>query len=240
MNSARFKGLRALAAVLAAAALACGGDLTLPDPSGAGLQLTKVGGDGQTGAVGAVLPEPIVVRVRTESGQPVAGREIAFLFPEGESGGVDPDTAVTNSDGDALTRWELGPETGERVLDARVVTETADGPTIRFLADAVAASPDTARALSATSQPGRRGQTLPDPLVVAVVDRFGNPVSGFEVQWAVEAGDGEISASVTPTDGNGTASVTWTLGGRIGIQRVSATVAGATGSPVTFSATVLF
>ena len=47
------------------------------------------------GAATAVLPEPIVVRVRTESGQPVAGREIAFLFPEGESGGVDPDTAVT-------------------------------------------------------------------------------------------------------------------------------------------------
>ena len=34
---------------LAVAAAACGGDLTLPDPSGAGFELDKVSGDGQTG-----------------------------------------------------------------------------------------------------------------------------------------------------------------------------------------------
>ena len=240
MNTVPFKGIRALAAALGAAAMACGGDLTLPDPSGAGLVLSKARGDGQTGAVGAVLPDPVVVRVRTESGQSVAGREIAFLFPAGEEGSVDPDTAVTNSEGEALTRWVLGPDTGERSLDARVVTEAGDGPSIRFVASAVAAEPDTIRALSPTAQPGRRGETLSEPLTVAVVDRFGNPVAGFEVQWEVVSGDGEISATATPTDASGVASVTWTLGGRIGIQRVTATVPGATGSPLTFSATVLF
>ncbi|HEU5040415.1 MAG TPA: Ig-like domain-containing protein [Gemmatimonadales bacterium] len=240
MATIHYRRLRPLAAALAAAAIACGGDLTLPDSSGAGLDLSKVRGDGQTGAVGEALADPVVVRVLTEGGQPVAGRKVAFLLPEGESGAVDPDTAVTNGSGEALSHWVLGPETGEHALDARIVTEAADGPTTRFLASAVAGPPDTLRAVSPLFQPGRRGQTLTDPLVVAVVDRFGNPVAGFEVAWEVTAGDGELSATRTPTDGSGEASVIWTLGGGIGVQKVSASVTGAAGSPVTFSATVLF
>ena len=234
-----FRRLRPLAAVLVAAATACGGDLTLPDPSGAGLDLSKVRGDGQTGPVGEALPDPIVVRVRTGD-TPVAGREIAFVLPEGATGSVDPDTAVTNSAGEALTRWILGPETGEHTLEARLVTETSPPPPAQFVASAVAAGPDTLRAVSPLFQPGRRGQALDDPLVVAVTDRFGNPVAGYPVAWAVTVGEGELSATETSTDEAGNTSVRWTLGGGIGVQKVTATVPGATGSPVTFSATVLF
>ena len=94
------------------------------------------------------------------------------------------------------------------------------------------------RAVSALFQPGRRGQTLHRaPRGRAGADRFGNPVpgcrrrvaawwrAGVEVSWAE-------TLSGPPT---GSASVTWTLGGGIGVQKVTATVPGATGSPVTFS-----
>lgn len=240
MTTTLFRRLRPLAVVLAAAALGCGGDLTLPDSSGAGLDLSKVRGDGQTGPVGEALPEPLVVRVAAEDGRPVAGRRVVFALPEGESGRLDPDTAVTNASGEALARWVLGPVPGEHEAEARLVTETTEAPTARFQASAVPAGPDTLRAISPLFQPGRRGRTLEDPLVVIVVDRFGNPVAGVGVAWKVTAGDGEVSANETPTAADGTASVIWTLGARIGVQKVSASVKGATGSPVTFSATVLF
>ncbi|HYC33185.1 MAG TPA: Ig-like domain-containing protein [Gemmatimonadales bacterium] len=239
MKTTPLRYLRPLAAALTAVAIACGGDLTLPDPSGSEMDLSKVRGDGQEGPVGEALPEPLVVRVET-GGLPVAGRQIAFVVPEGESGHADPDTATTNSDGEALTTWVLGPTTGAHELEARLVTEVPGGPSLLFQASAVAAGPDTLRPLSPLFQPGRRGQTLDDPLVVAVVDRFGNPVADYPVAWRVTAGQGALSAEETPTDGTGIATVIWTLGGGIGVQKVTATVPGATGSPVTFSATVLF
>ena len=240
MRTPFLRRLRPFAAVLSAAVLACGGDLTLPDSSGAGLDLAKVAGDGQTGPVGEALPEPLVVRVSASSGQPVAGRKVAYLLSEGASGRLDPDTAVTNSAGEALARWVLGPEPGSHSVVARLVTEVVEAPAATFEASATAAGPDTLRALSPLFQPGRRGETLPDPLVVIVLDRFGNPVPDVEVAWQETAGDGEVSANETLTGADGTASVLWTLGGRIGVQKVTASVPGVTGSPVTFSATVLF
>jgi hypothetical protein len=240
MISTCYRRLRPFAAALSAAAIACGGDLTLPDSSGAGLDLSKVGGDSQVGPVGEALPDPLVVRVVTVGGQPVAGQEVAFVLPEGETGRLDPDTAVTNSAGEALARWVLGSEPGDYQVEARLVSELTDPPAQLFQASAVPADPDTLRALSPLLQPGRRGETLDDPLVVLVLDRFGNPVSGVEVEWKETAGQGTLSAERTPTGADGTASVFWTLGGRIGLQKVTASVPGATGSPLTFSATVLF
>jgi Bacterial Ig-like domain (group 1) len=232
--------LRSLAVVFTAAVTACGGDLTLPDTSGAGLELSKVGGDNQTGAVGEALPDPLVVKVVASGGQPVAGRAVAFILPEGESGRLEPDTAITNNSGEALSQWVLGTEPGEHQVEARLVSDLAEPPAALFEASAIPAAPDTIRALSALLQPGRRGETLERPLIVVVVDRFGNPVSGIEVTWEVTAGEGSTSVPTTPTGVDGTASVLWTLGGRIGVHKATASVPGITGSPVTFSATVLF
>ena len=229
----------ALAAALLVAA-ACGGDLTLPDPTGAGFTLAKVGGDGQTGTVGEELPLPVVVRVLSGTGKPVVGQNVLFSLPEGETGKVTPAAAQTNADGEATARWELGTVPGEHALEARLPSVGTEAEREVFAASAKAASPDTVRAVSALFQPGRRGQTLEAPLVVALVDRFGNPVPDTAVEWRVVAGGGQVSADETRSAADGTASVSWTLGGGIGVQKVTATVAGATGSPVTFSATVLF
>jgi hypothetical protein len=81
---------------------------------------------------------------------------------------------------------------------------------------------------------------LLDPLVVRIADRYGNPVPGAVVGWTVTAGEGEVSAAETTTTPDGLTQVEWTLGDRIGVQKVAASVPGAQGSPVTFTATVLF
>jgi hypothetical protein len=218
----------------------CGGDLTLPGAGAAGVDLAVVDGNKQVGTVGEPLPRPLVVRVATDADEPVKGRRVAFIASESD-GHFDPEEAETDSDGEAHTTWVLGTATGPYTGEAQLVT-SGDSvlATTPIEAAAVAGDPDTLRALTALNRTGRRNQTLPDPLVVLAVDRFGNPVEDVEVRWEVVSGGGEVSEEEARTDAEGVSSVIWTLGGGIGLQRVTAKVGGAEGSPVTFTATVLF
>ncbi len=227
--------------VALAAVLGCGGGLTLPDSSGTGIGLSIVDGRTQTGTVGEPLPSSVVVEVATESGQPIGGRRVAFVLSDTSAGTIDPDTAVTNSAGLASARWVLGTTPGTYQGEARLVTtDSTAPPAIPFDASAHAGPPDTVRAAGPQNQPGRRDHELDNPLVVAVVDRFGNPVPDAAVHWSVTSGGGSLSAEETTTGADGTTSVVWTLGSGIGLQKAAATVDGATGSPVTFTAAVLF
>ena len=232
---------RSLSAALVIAAVACGGDLVLPGGPAESLALSIIMGNDQTGAVGERLPEPLIVRLETDAGLPVAGRAVAFVPAVGDvETQLEPDTAVTNSRGEALARWTLGTQPGEYAVEARVITAEGGAPVATFAASAVPGEPDTLRAVSPLSQPGRREETLPDPLVVIVVDRFGNPVSGVEVRWEVESGRGEVSEDESLTGPGGTTAVFWTLGDKPGVQQVAAKVSGLIGSPVIFTAVVLF
>jgi hypothetical protein len=227
--------------VALAALLGCGGDLTLPASSGTGVDLSIVAGRTQTGTVGEPLPSSVIVEVVTDGGQPIGGRRVAFVLSDTSAGTIDPDTGVTNSEGRASAQWVLGRKPGEYQGEARLVTtDSTQPPAIPFAATARAGAPDTIRAVSPQSQPGRRDHQLDDPLVVAVADRFGNPVPEVTVHWTVTSGGGSLSAEETATGADGTTSVVWTLGSGIGLQKAAATVDGATGSPVTFTAAVLF
>jgi len=221
--------------------LGCGADLTLPGSTAPGLAVAVVQGDGQVGTVGQELPDPVVVEVKTDGGQAIPDRRVAFVAAPGAGAGFDPDTAVTDSQGRALTRWVLGTAVGVYTAEARLVPDGESAlPTVPLQATADPGSPDTVRAIGPTIQPGQRGEALPEPLAVLAVDRFGNPVAGAEVKWEASSGNGELSAETTLTGADGTTSVIWTLGNRVGVQRATAKVEHADGSPVTFSATVLF
>jgi hypothetical protein len=80
--------------------------------------------------------------------------------------------------------------------------------------------------------------TLPNPLVVKVLDTAGNPVSGTTVNFSVTAGGGSVSPASAVTDANGQTSTTLTLGTAVGNNIIHAT-AGSIGS-VDFSATALY
>jgi hypothetical protein len=231
---------RAPVFLLSIAVAGCGGDLTLPSPSGEGVDFAIVDGDDQVGTVGEQLPEPLVVSVQA-GGTPVRDYEVAFSIV-GDRAGVtlEPDTAVTGVDGRAVAHVVLGPEAGSYQIEATlVVADLQPPPTAIFEASAVAAEPDTLRADSPVTQPGRREEQPPDPPAVLVVDRFGNPVPGAVVRWDVTAGGGAVSGGET-ADAGGRAVATWTLGDGVGVQKLTARVDGADGSPVTFMAVVLF
>jgi Big-like domain-containing protein len=239
---------RALAArralvFLLAGAIGCAGDVLLPDPAGGGggpVALSKVTGDEQTGTVGELLDSALVVKV-VSGDQPVQGRQVAFGFTEDPAPGtIIPDTATTNSEGKATAQWTLGTTPGDHLVVARLVGDETATQIAEFRAAAEAGPPDTLRAASVQAQPGRRKQPVATAPLVRVVDRYGNPVSNVSVAWQVIAGQGEVDAPITVTGADGKATVVWTLGNRILTQKLTAAIGSVSGSPITFTATVLF
>lgn len=89
---------------------------------------------------------------------------------------------------------------------------------------------------SGDAQTGTAGQALPSALRI-VVTRDGTPEPDVAVTWSAAAGG--IGPSPDQTDANGESTSLWVLGDQAGPQSASASVTGATGSPVTFTATAL-
>lgn len=79
------------------------------------------------------------------------------------------------------------------------------------------------------------GQVLPKVLRVKVT-QDGTPVPGIVVNFG---GTGSFGTPVDTTDGLGIATSTWTLSILAGPHSATATVAGAVGSPVTYTATAV-
>jgi hypothetical protein len=242
-SSASWRLPAAAGAAIAGAALfaACGSDLVLPPtgPGGGGggggalVRVTPVAGDGQRGTVGQPLADSLVVRVVGAGGAPLAGRRVAF---EGTSAGdLAPDTARTDAEGRASARWVLGTVAGSQTAVAKV-TDTTATPA-NFAAEALPGAASAIAGAGGDGQRASRSTTLPDPLVVKVTDRFGNPVAGVDVSWRVTRGGGSLSDAHTTTGDDGRASVRWTLG-ESGRQQVSASASRLSGSPVQFSATI--
>lgn len=90
--------------------------------------------------------------------------------------------------------------------------------------------------VTGNNQTDEPGGTLPVSPTVQVVED-GQPVQGQTVSWSVTSGGGSISATASTTDSNGRTSVSWTLGPNEGANTIEASVAGADGSPVEFTAT---
>ena len=186
-------------------------------------------GDEQTGAVGAELDEPLVVRVMDAQDQPVQGVRVVFALGTGASGGdVTPDTALTNAEGLASSRWVLGGSSGQQEVDAQIVGESL---AVTFSAEAERTSAFRLEMTSGNEQSAPPGAELPEPLVVRLVDEAGDGVPGQAVAWVDAFGDGTSS----DTDAEGYASTIWTLGPESGVQTLNAVVSGV--GVVSFTAT---
>jgi Domain of unknown function (DUF4082)/Bacterial Ig-like domain (group 1) len=105
-----------------------------------GSNLVKVSGDNQSGATGATLPNPLVVKVVNAQNNPQSGVTVNFAIESG-GGSVSPASAITNASGQASTTLTLGSvPTGS---DGVVVSATAQGiGSITFSATAIPANPN--------------------------------------------------------------------------------------------------
>jgi len=86
---------------------------------------------------------------------------------------------------------------------------------------------------SGDQQTGLVEVALGNPLRV-MITRDGEPVEDVDVDWA--AGQGGTLSSETQSDAAGIATVVWTLGPGVGNQATTATIDGADGSPLTYTA----
>jgi hypothetical protein len=229
--------------VLLAGTLGCGSELLLPDSGGSGatvLEFTRVTGPELSGRVGEPLPEPLIVKVLGAGDQPAAGLEVVFEVSDTAAGTLDPATAITNSEGEAVSHWTLGTVPGSYTAVARLVGAETEAGAVEFTAAASPALPAMLSARIPLAQPGQRQQQVEDAPLVQVVDRFGNPVPNVPVAWQVIAGEGAVASPITNTNADGEASVEWTLGNRIGVHKLTAAVGSVSGPPVTFTAVVYF
>ncbi len=86
--------------------------------------LTTVSGDNQKGAAGDALANPLVVEVRDQYDQPLAGAQVTFTVIGGDGSvgsGFTTVTATAGPDGRAQIVLTLGPNPGKNTVEASIV-----------------------------------------------------------------------------------------------------------------------
>ena len=217
---------------VALAALAACGE-TGPSEQLPAAAVTNVTGVPLAGAAGETLSDRVIIRVDDAAGNPLPGVSVSFAASSG--GSANPVNGLTDSRGEAGTRWTLGNTPGQQTL-----TVTAGGATGQV--NALAGAPRIAAlAVNAgNNQVGTSGAALPvNPSVIAR-DATGNPVQGVTVSFSVLSGGGTVAQATSVTNAQGIASSgAWILGPSSGTQLLAAQVpqAGVNNNPLIFSAT---
>lgn len=194
-------------------------------------QIAVNAGDAQSGTVAAALSTPLSVIVRDATNTVVPG--VVVAWSSADDGTLGSGTSITNTSGVASMTYTLGQAAG-----SKSVTATVSGVgSVTFSATATAAAAASITAASTTDQSGTTSGTVGAPPSVVIRDQYSNPVSGTTVTWAVTGGGGSRSPATSNSGSDGVASLTsWTLGAAAGQNTLTATAAGLTGSPVTFTA----
>ena len=188
-------------------------------------------GNGQSAETDQHLTNPLIVRVLDQNSAVLSGVTVSFSVSP--SGTLNPTSATTGSDGQASTTLQFGSTAG-----TYTVTASVSGITQQATFTATATEPPRAATLEQGSGDGQSGETghhLTDPLIVTVLDQYGNPLSGVTVSFSVTPTDGVLSPASVDTDSDGEVSTLLQLGGTAGPYTVTASVPGL--SSVTFTAT---
>ena len=156
-------------------------------------------------------------------GSPVPGTAVLFLPAEG-GGVVTPRIAQVDMAGVAQATWTLGDAFGLQSL----VVSVSDGPSTSFTATALRPNElaDSVEIVSGDDQAAGPGKTLRRPVVVRVLDEHHDPVVGAMIRFDTPSGHGTADPDSVHTMGRGEAATTWTLGNKIGLQLLTASVPG--------------
>jgi adhesin/invasin len=204
--------------------------------SGGATTIAANAGNNQSAAAGSPVTVAPSVKVTDAGGNPVAGVSVTFLVASG-GGSITGPSATTDASGlAAVGSWTLGSTAGGNVLTASV--PGLSGSPVTFVATGTA-GPAVAIAVNAgNNQTGTAGGAVSVPPSVKVTDAHGNPVAGVAVTFAVATGGGSVTGAAQTTNASGVATVgSWMLGASAGTNTLTASAAGLSGSPVTFTAT---
>jgi len=206
-----------------------------------GKKLQLLGGQDQSVQIGAIIDQPLAVKVVDDTDAPVVDQTVVFRVIQG-SGALEPNTqqqgraiaVKTNAEGQAQTSFRLGQRVGTANHKVRATITGYQGEII-FNASGLAKIGNKISVNSGNNQRGVAGQPLPAPFVVAVTDTGANVVSGSRVKFQVTKGGGrfynpkseyQTRQVTTKTDSDGRASVQFIIGQLQGLdaQRVTATL----------------
>src|SRR5215471_3562785 len=90
-------------------------------PTAFGAALVESSGGKQVTAVGATLPQPVVIQVNDEQGNGIAGALVEFSGPRGVH--FDPATGLTDSSGQVTTNVSLGSMAGRYQITATTLNK---------------------------------------------------------------------------------------------------------------------
>ncbi|HET7462354.1 MAG TPA: leishmanolysin-related zinc metalloendopeptidase [Longimicrobium sp.] len=162
--------------------------------------------------------------VLDQHGTPIAGVPVTWSAGAGVA-------TVTGLGGDSATVTSVGNGSAAVTASTGSVSGNASVTVAQVAVQVQKFSGDT--------QTGTINGALAVPVRVKLVDRLGQGIAGKTVSFAVTTGGGSLSAASAVTEADGTAAVTWTLGGNLGAQSVTATFAGAALTPAVFTATAV-
>lgn len=231
----RFWQLRSwvLAGILALSVLRCGENVEPTTPT----DIAPVSGNDQTGPVGQVLPDPLVVRVTDANDNAVPGQTVEWAVQGG--GSVSSGSVRTNSDGLASVDRILGPTPGQQTTTATVAG--LQGSPVTFVSTALEGNPSEVIVITTNPPVSALTNEVFDPSVqpaVTVTDGSGNPSAGQVVTATVASGGGTLEGRTTATtDANGVARFTdlGISGTGDQILEFTAGTASVTSSPVALS-----
>ncbi|HEX9581817.1 MAG TPA: hypothetical protein VF970_11995, partial [Gemmatimonadales bacterium] len=178
-------------------------------------------GSGQTGVVGALLTQLIVVQVNAGDGLGVSGLPVSFAVTSG-GGSLAASQATTDADGRAGVQWTLGPIAGSQQV--RATTARLSNAQATFTATAM---PGAAATLILTGIPAAVSGGTNLDVTVTARDAFGNVATGYTGTVRFTSTD---PTATLPTDYTFTA-------GDAGMHTFTGGVRLLTGGPQTVTAT---
>ncbi len=203
--------------------------------AGSAASLALNAGNGQSATVNTAVATAPSVIVRDAFSNAVSGVSVSFAVTGG-GGSVLGGSATTNASGIAtVTSWTLGTTAGSNTLSATSVG--LSGSPVGFTATGTAAAASSIAINAGNNQTATVNTNVATAPSVVVRDAFSNPVSGVSVTFAVSGGGGSVVGGAASTNASGIATVTsWKLGTTAGSNSLSATSAGLSGSPQSFTA----
>ncbi len=166
--------------------------------SGSATVLERVSGDGQSALAGTSVREPLVVRAKDGSGNPVADLAVTWVIGNG-GGSLAPETGRTDAQGRASTRWTLGATPG-----ANTATAVVSGVgTVGFTATGNPGVPPTLSLVTEPPETAKRGVPFGRRPTIQLRDPGGGArrVAGVAVNVSL-AGGGTLRGTTTRSTGS--------------------------------------
>ena len=187
-------------------------------------QIRLLSGNNQTGAVGSILPSPLVIALTDSSGNPVPNKPVIFKVIQNDgmvsaAGSTAPTViAVTNGRGQAQVQWKLGMRAGAG-SDSVNAYAVGFGGTAIFTATGTQGLAGKIVVDTGNDQIGTINQVLPKSLIAVVVDNGNNRLAGIPVTFTVKEGGGSFGGQpnfTVNTDSDGRVAAALTLGSQEG------------------------